>query len=175
MSAVSVSVQTADFDQSHEVAMLRQGRVDVGAVVSFVGIVRQWLPEASVAATPSDDTLTLEHYPGMTERMLLDEAQRTAACFQVLGIRVIHRVGTLPLGDQIVLVAVAASHRQAAFEACNYLMDWLKTQAPFWKKETHAGVGQWVAARDADDQALLRWQQTTDRHHTVPLVNGESP
>lgn len=156
---VSVSVQTADFDQGREVAALHQGRTEVGAVVSFVGIVRQWWPDAVDAAQHSDDaTLTLEHYPGMTERMLQDEAERTLTRFDAQGIRLIHRVGALALGDQIVLLAVAASHRQAAFDACNYLMDWLKTQAPFWKKEARGGVGQWVAARDADDQALQRWQ-----------------
>jgi molybdopterin synthase catalytic subunit len=172
VSAIHVSIQTADFDQGREVAALHLGRVDVGAVVSFVGIVRQWLPDTVAASLPdNNDTLTLEHYPGMTERMLQDEAQRAAVRFGVLGIRLIHRVGELPLGGQIVLVAVAAPHRQAAFDACNYLMDWLKTQAPFWKKETRAGQGQWVAARDADDHALQRWQTPS----ALNAVSGDTP
>jgi molybdopterin synthase catalytic subunit len=150
---VRVAVQQADFDLSEEVATLRQGRLDVGAVVSFVGTVRQWVPAANASAV-----LELEHYPGMTERVLTEEAHSALSRFEVQGIRIIHRVGVLSLGEQIVLVAVVAMHRQAAFACCEYLMDWLKTQAPFWKKERQGGVDHWVAAREQDDAALARWQ-----------------
>ncbi len=150
---VHVSVQAADFDLGHEVATLRAGCMDVGAVVSFVGTVRQWLPEADVTTA-----LELEHYPGMTERMLTEHAQQAVKRFDALGVRIIHRIGKLTLGEQIVLVAVVAKHRRAAFACSEYLMDWLKTQAPFWKKECLGDGGEWVSAREQDDAALTRWQ-----------------
>jgi molybdopterin synthase catalytic subunit len=144
-----VSVQAADFDLATEVAALRAQDLDVGAVASFVGTVRQW-GLGSVG-------MELEHYPGMTERSIEGMIQEAARRFDVRGTRVIHRVGRLGLGDQIVLVAVSSSHRRAAFECCEFLMDWLKTQAPFWKKELTASGGQWVDAREQDDAALARW------------------
>ena len=145
-----VSVQTADFDLGAEVARLRDGDLGVGAVASFVGTVRQWV-EGQQA------TLELEHYPGMTEKAIeamIDEALRR---FDIRAARVVHRVGPLRPGDQIVLVAVTSAHRGAAFQACEFLMDYLKTQAPFWKKETTPEGARWVDARVADDAALARW------------------
>ena len=141
-----VSIQHEDFDLSAETAALRQGDLRVGAVCSFVGTVRG--PVLS---------MELEHYPGMTEKAIeamADEAQRR---FDILGVRIIHRVGLLQPGEQIVMVAVTSAHRGQSFEACEFLMDYLKTQAPFWKKERTAAGEQWVDARVADDEALRRW------------------
>ena len=151
MAAPRVTIQEADFDVAAELAALQQGREDVGALASFVGCVRGGASEQGVRA------LTLEHYPGMTERAIeamIDEANRR---HRLLGVRVIHRVGRLAPGARIVLVAVASSHRRDAFEACEFLMDYLKTHAPFWKKETTPGGERWVDARVADDEALARW------------------
>ncbi len=150
-----VSIQTADFDLSSEVAALRQGDGGVGAVVSFIGTVRDRNTKA--AGTETVSAMELEHYPGMTEQSIeamIDEAHRR---FDVRAARVIHRVGVLQPGDQIVLVVVSSAHRGQAFAACEFLMDYLKTQAPFWKKETTPEGARWVDARVADDQALARW------------------
>jgi molybdopterin synthase catalytic subunit len=147
-----VSIQTADFDLSAEVAALRAGDSGVGAVASFIGTVRDRNPEQ-----PQVSAMELEHYPGMTEaaiEAMIDEACRR---FPLRGVRVIHRVGHLAPGDQIVLVAVTSLHRGAAFQGCEFLMDYLKTQAPFWKKETTPEGAQWVDARVSDDEALARW------------------
>lgn len=155
-----VAVQEADFDLGAEVAALRAGDSRIGAVASFVGTVREWgAPDPALAAECSvPPTLVLEHYPGMTERSIAAMVDEAIRRFGLRGARVIHRVGPLALGEQIVLVAVSAPHRRAAFEGCEFLMDWLKTQAPFWKKEVLAGgVGQWVDAREQDDAALARW------------------
>ncbi|WP_439898049.1 molybdenum cofactor biosynthesis protein MoaE [Aquabacterium humicola] len=147
-----VSIQTADFDLSTEVAALRADDAGVGAVASFVGTVRDRHGEqAGVSA------MELEHYPGMTEaaiEAMIDEAMRR---FPLRGVRVIHRVGLLRPGDQIVLVVTTSAHRGAAFQGCEFLMDYLKTQAPFWKKETTPDGARWVDARVADDEALARW------------------
>ena len=151
MARPRVSVQTDDFDLSDEVAALRAADAGVGAVATFIGTVR---------GTDSDATLELEHYPGMTERAI--ETMIDAACtrFALRAVRVVHRVGVLPLGAQVVLVAVTAAHRRDAFEGCEFLMDYLKTQAPFWKKEQVQGSAQWVDARSDDDEALARWGLT---------------
>lgn len=146
-----VSIQTQDFDVGTEVARLRQGDLQVGAVASFVGTVRDVNEGSAVAG------MELEHYPGMTERAIeamIDEAMRR---FRVRAARVIHRVGLLGPGDQIVLVAVTSAHRGDAFQACEFLMDYLKTQAPFWKKEHTPAGARWVDARASDDAALARW------------------
>ena len=151
MNLPRVSIQTEDFDLSSEVAALRAGDGRVGAVVSFVGTVRDLSDGATVNA------MELEHYPGMTERAIeamIDEAARR---FDMRGARVIHRVGLLQPLDQIVLVAVTSAHRGQAFQACEFLMDYLKTQAPFWKKEQGPGGARWVDARTSDDAALRRW------------------
>ncbi len=149
--AARVGIQTEDFDLSSEVAALREGDGGVGAVVAFVGTVRDRSGGAAVSG------MELEHYPGMTERAIeamIDEAARR---FDVRGARVVHRVGPLAPLDQIVLVVVTSAHRGDAFQACEFLMDYLKTQAPFWKKEHGSGGAHWVDARVTDDAALARW------------------
>jgi molybdopterin synthase catalytic subunit len=151
-----VRIQRADFDLSAEVASLRAHDTGVGAVASFVGTVRDRSSPGD-AATVSAMELELEHYPGMTERAIeamIDEAHKR---FDIRAARVVHRVGPLRLGDQIVLVVVTSAHRGQAFEACEFLMDYLKTQAPLWKRETTAEGSHWVDARVADDAALARW------------------
>jgi molybdopterin synthase catalytic subunit len=151
--APRVSIQTADFDVSAELAVLRTGQGNVGAVCCFVGTVRDHAH--GVAGQVS--AMELEHYPGMTEasiEAMMDEAHRR---FDILGARVIHRVGTLQTMDQIVLVAVTSKHRGQSFQACEFLMDYLKTQAPFWKREITPEGAQWVDARVSDDEALARW------------------
>ncbi len=153
--AARVHIQHEDFDVARETAALREGDARVGAVASFIGTVR----ERSSGAGAIDTTcMELEHYPGMTEvsiEAMIDEAMRR---FAILGARVVHRVGPLEPGAQIVLVVVTASHRGEAFAACEFLMDYLKTQAPFWKKEHRPdGSAEWVDARVADDAAAKRW------------------
>ena len=157
--APRVTVQSADFDLSAEVAALRAGDGGVGAVVAFVGTVRDRDPGAGDGGGQpgSISAMTLEHYPGMTEKAIeamVDEAFRR---FDLRGVRVIHRVGPLLPGDQIVLVVVGSAHRGEAFQGCEFLMDYLKTQAPFWKKETTAEGERWVDARVTDDAAMARW------------------
>ena len=150
--AARVSVQEHDFDLSAEVAALRAGDAGVGAVASFVGTVRDRHGEqAGISA------LTLEHYPGMTERAIEAMIDAAQARFDIRAARVVHRVGLLRPGEQIVLVAVSSAHRGQAFQACEFLMDYLKTQAPFWKKECSPEGERWVDARVADDEALARW------------------
>ena len=182
-----VRIQTEDFDLSTEVAALHAADTRVGAVCAFVGLVREWTPTlvAGAPALPPEGALAslgrpgagegrtptlvagapaqppafmeLEHYPGMTERAIeamIEQAQRR---FEIFGARVLHRVGRLGLGEQIVLVAVTAAHRGQAFAACEFLMDYLKTQAPFWKKEHSAAGARWVDARASDDAALAKW------------------
>jgi len=147
----SVTIQTDDFDTGAELAALRAGDAGVGAVCAFVGTVRDRNEGDAVAS------LELEHYPGMTEQAIdamIDEAARR---FDIRGVRVIHRVGPLQPRDQIVLVAVTSAHRGEAFQACEFLMDYLKTQAPFWKKEHTPSGARWVDARVSDDAALARW------------------
>jgi molybdopterin synthase catalytic subunit len=144
-----IRIQQEDFDLNDELEALTDGRTDVGAVASFVGVAR------------GDDemiSLTLEHYPGMTEREIASHVEEAARRWPLLGLTIIHRVGTLKPGERIVLVAVASSHRAAAFAACEFLMDYLKTRAPFWKREDRGGETQWVEARMSDDEAVKRWR-----------------
>ncbi|XAH25123.1 molybdenum cofactor biosynthesis protein MoaE [Xylophilus sp. GW821-FHT01B05] len=150
-AATRVSIQTADFDLSAEVAALRAGDGGVGAVCSFVGTVRDRGGAEAVSA------MELEHYPGMTEKAIEAMVDAAHARFDIRAARVIHRVGLLQPCDQIVLVAVASAHRGEAFQACEFLMDYLKTQAPFWKKESTPSGARWVDARTSDDAALARW------------------
>jgi molybdopterin synthase catalytic subunit len=151
-----IQVQTEDFDLSTEVAALRQGDDAVGAVASFIGTVRD--RHGATGDGLGVQGMELEHYPGMTERAIAAMVAEARQRFDIRSVRVIHRVGALLPGDQIVLVAVASMHRRDAFQATEFLMDYLKTQAPFWKKETTAdGGSRWVDARVADDEALSRW------------------
>lgn len=149
-----VRVGPEDFDLGAEVAALRGHDPQVGAVVSFVGTVREW---AQVAFGSEPAIMELEHYPGMTERSIAELIVEARRRFNVRGVKVIHRVGPLAVCDQIVLVAVSSAHRGEAFQCAEFLMDWLKTQAPFWKKESAAGESRWVDARVSDDQAAARW------------------
>lgn len=152
---MSVRVQTEDFDVGLVINQLRNGRKDVGAVVSFVGYVRDLSENQTVTQ------MTLEHYPGMTEKSLEAIISQAKSQWNVLDAVIIHRVGTLAPCDQIVLVAVCGAHRSEAFLACEFMMDYLKTDAPFWKKEvTHAGE-HWVEAKITDDKARARWSSST--------------
>jgi molybdopterin synthase catalytic subunit len=146
-----VVVQTADFDLSTVVAALRSGDGGVGAVVAFVGTVREMSDAQQVSA------MELEHYPGMTEQAIESMIDEAFLRFRLRAAHVIHRVGTLQALDQIVLVAVSSAHRGDAFQGCEFLMDYLKTQAPFWKKEHTPAGAHWVDARVSDDTALQRW------------------
>jgi molybdopterin synthase catalytic subunit len=148
---MAVRVQRADFDLGAELAALRAGRTDIGALVSFTGLVRD-----------GDGRLRgfeLEHYPGMTEKALAAIESEARRRWSLQASLVIHRFGPLAPGEQIMMVATAAAHRQAAFEAAEFLMDYLKSRAPFWKKETTAAGAAWVDAREADEAALGRWQR----------------
>ncbi len=148
-----ISVQTAAFDIGAEFAALTTGRTDVGGIGCFVGTVRADAGDRLVA-------MTLEHYPAMTERAIARIAKEAERRWQLLGCTVIHRVGCLAAGENIVLVLAAASHRQPALDATAFLIDWLKTKAPFWKKEEFAGGdAAWVEARTADDEAAARWAE----------------
>ena len=146
-----VAIQAQDFDLSAEVAALRQGDVQVGAVCSFVGTVRDRNDGDQVAS------LELEHYPGMTEKAIEAMIDAAMSRFDIRAARVIHRIGLLQPLDQIVLVAVTSAHRGESFQACEFLMDYLKTQAPFWKKEVTPAGARWVDARVSDDAAMTRW------------------
>ena len=148
---IRVCVQAEDFDTGAEVARLASGEDGVGAVVSFVGVVRGESGGEKLLA------LQLEHYPGMTERELSRIADEATARWHLSAVIIIHRVGVLRPQDQIVLVVTASAHRQAAFDGCAFVMDYLKTQAPFWKKETRASGEYWIEARSSDDEAAARW------------------
>ena len=150
---MKISVQTAAFDLNAEIAALYAGNPKVGAVASFLGLVRDVNEGEGVA------TLTLEHYPGMTEKALARIVEEAKTRWAVLDCTVIHRVGELKPTEPIVLVAVASSHRQDAFAACAFIMDYLKTRAPFWKKEMTPDGERWVEARASDDAAAARWQK----------------
>ena len=156
MKPARVTIQPQDFDLGAEVAALRAGNAAVGAVAAFVGTVRDRNDGSAV------QSMELEHYPGMTERaieaMIDDAVQR----FGIDAARVVHRIGLLQPLDQIMMVAVTSAHRGNAFQACEFLMDYLKTQAPFWKKELTPAGSRWVDARVADDAALRRWGITAD-------------
>ncbi len=155
MSAhVTIRIQQADFDIAQEIAALTKGRTDIGAVVSFSGICRGEDDGGNIAA------LTLEHYPGMAEAEIGRHAETAMARWPLEGLTVVHRVGRIAPGENIVLVLTASKHRQAAFEAAEFLMDFLKANAPFWKREESAGGTAWVDARDHDDAAAARWTKS---------------
>ena len=148
-----VTIQTQDFDVAAELALLRAQDGRVGAVCSFVGTVR----DRTAGEPGSISSMELEHYPGMTEKAIEAMIDAAHARFDILGARVIHRVGRLAPLDQIVMVAVTSAHRGESFAACEFLMDYLKTQAPFWKKEATPDGARWVDARVSDDAALAKW------------------
>ena len=149
---MTVRIQSEDFDVGAEIAALRRGNPKVGAVASFVGVVR----DVNDGGTVSE--MTLEHYPGMTEKAIGDIITQARGRWDVIDALVIHRVGKLAPTDQIVLVAVASAHRGDAFAACEFIMDYLKTRAPFWNKEPAGGAARWVEARPTDDIAAERWR-----------------
>lgn len=147
----SISVQTDDFELSQEYQTLREHDQSIGAIVQFVGLMRDINEGDSVLG------MTLEHYPGMTEKMLSNIIEQAKNRWPLQGVRVIHRIGPLSPNDQIVLVSVASQHRQAAFDGCQFIMDFLKTRAPFWKKELTADGHRWVDAKQSDEQRTKYW------------------
>jgi molybdopterin synthase catalytic subunit len=150
---VTVRIQEADFDLGAELAALRAGDTRIGALASFVGLVRDINDGSHVSE------MTLEHYPGMTEKALEEIVTEAKSRWDIYGALVIHRVGPLQPCDQIVLVAVTSAHRGEAFAACEFIMDYLKARAPFWKREATPEGARWVDARDSDDSAATRWQK----------------
>ena len=150
---VTIRIQEADFDIAREIAALTKGRTDIGAIVSFSGICRDEGKDGIAA-------LTLEHYPGMAEAEIGRHADEAMSRWPLNGLTVIHRVGRLSPGENIVLVLTASRHRQAAFEAAEFLMDYLKTSAPFWKREESKSGTNWVEAREHDDAAAARWTKS---------------
>ncbi len=148
-----VSIQSADFDLSTELARLRSADAGTGALCAFVGTVRDNVGDGQSSVS----ALELQHYPGMTESAIEAMVEEAIRRFEIRGVRIIHRIGLLQAQEQIVLVLVAAAHRQQSFQACEFLMDYLKTQAPFWKKEHTPQGAHWVHARASDDAALARW------------------
>lgn len=150
-----IRVQSEDFDIGQEIAALTSGDTSIGGICTFTGTVREMGGDAKVSA------MTLEHYPGMTEKALGEIEAEANKRWPLAASLIIHRYGRLEPGDRIVLVITASAHRDAAFEACQFLMDWLKTKAPFWKKEEGEGGDQWVEARDSDDAAADRWKEDT--------------
>jgi molybdopterin synthase catalytic subunit len=151
---VTIRIQEADFDIAREIAALTKGRTDIGAVVSFSGICRGSEGSERIAA------LTLEHYPGMAEAEIARHADTAMSRWPLTGVSIIHRVGRITPGENIVLVLTASEHRQAAFAAAEFLMDYLKANAPFWKREESPGGASWVDARDHDDEAAARWTKS---------------
>jgi len=151
---VTIRIQEADFDVAREMALLTRGRTDIGAVVSFSGICRGTEAGGEIAA------LTLEHYPGMAEAEIERHAEEAMSRWPLQGLTVIHRFGRIEPGQNIVLVLTASQHRQAAFEAAEFLMDYLKTSAPFWKQEESAEGSSWIEARAHDDAAAARWTKS---------------
>jgi len=155
MSATAtIRIQQADFDIAHEIAALTEGRTDIGAVVSFLGICRGSENGEPIAA------LTLEHYPGMAEAEIKRHVDEAMSRWPLTGLTIVHRVGRIAPGENIVLVLTASSHREAAFQAAEFLMDYLKTNAPFWKREEGAKGSNWIEARDHDDAAAARWTKS---------------
>ena len=150
---MAVRIQTEDFDIGAELSALRRGDPKIGAIASFIGLVRD------VNEGDAVSEMTLEHYPGMSERALEDIVAQAKQRWNIFDALVIHRVGTLKPADQIVLVAVSGAHRGDAFAACEFIMDYLKTRAPFWKKENTSAGSRWVEARESDDKAAEKWRR----------------
>ncbi|MEZ5932968.1 MAG: molybdenum cofactor biosynthesis protein MoaE [Alphaproteobacteria bacterium] len=153
-----IKVQDKPFDVGEELAALSRGRTDIGAVASFTGLVRDLAGVDDADARPVA-AMTLEHYPGMTERKLAEIEEEARRRWPLQAVLIIHRYGRMEPGEPIVLVAAASKHRQAALEACAFLIDWLKTKAPFWKLEEGDGEASWVDARTSDDEAAARWRR----------------
>jgi len=153
-----ISVQTEEFDLALEYKQLRQRAGDAGAIVTFTGLVRELYEADSDAADNKIRELTLEHYPGMTEKCLQEIVDEANSRWSLLATRIIHRVGPMRPGEEIVMVGTASSHRQDAFDAAQFLMDYLKSRAPFWKKQDTGDGSHWVEARESDSDALDRWQ-----------------
>lgn len=148
---MKIDVRDKDFDVGAEIAALRGGRTDIGAIAAFIGLMRDFNDGAAVHA------MSLEHYPGMTERALSEIAAQASSRWAVDDVVIIHRIGRFEPGDQIVLVLTSARHRGDAFSACEFIMDYLKTKAPFWKKEHTSDGERWVEARASDESARSRW------------------
>ncbi|RDB41832.1 molybdopterin synthase catalytic subunit MoaE [Halomonas sp. DQ26W] len=156
VQAAKIQIREEPFNADVEQQLLLAGRSDIGAVVSFIGLVRDFNERPDIMA------LTLEHYPGMTESALGGIVSEAETRWPLQGVRVIHRVGRMTPGDPIVLVVVASAHRREAFEACDFIMDYLKTRAPFWKKEHSVSGDYWVADRDSDHHDASRWESDND-------------
>lgn len=154
-----LSVQNSDFDAAELYRQLRTETTNAGAIVTFSGLVREFYESASSGKEPAVQALVLEHYPGMTEKALSDIVQQARSRWDVLAWRVIHRVGELHAGDQIVYVGIASTHRGDAFAAAEFIMDYLKTRAPFWKKQRTEAETQWIESRSVDEQARARWDK----------------
>ena len=155
---MAVRVQTEDFDIGAELLVLRRGNPKIGAIASFIGLVRD------VNEGDAVSEMTLEHYPGMSEKALEDIVAQAKQRWDIFDALVIHRVGALKPADQIVLVMVSSAHRGDAFSACEFIMDYLKTRAPFWKKESTPAGSRWVEARESDDKAADKWRQSSHRN-----------
>ncbi|MGH8726833.1 MAG: molybdopterin synthase catalytic subunit MoaE [Burkholderiales bacterium] len=151
---MTVRVQTKDFDVGVEIKRMTEGKTKIGAVASFIGLMRDVNEGQKVSA------MMLEHYPGMTEKALEEIVAQAKARWELIDVLIVHRVGELEPRDQIVLVVVASAHRGDAFAACEFLMDYLKTRAPLWKKESGKAGERWVDARESDDSAAARWDET---------------
>jgi molybdopterin synthase catalytic subunit len=162
MMPATISLQREPFDAAAEAAALRRGRTDIGAIVTFTGICRGDENGAPIAA------LTLEHYPAMAEAEIARQVEAARARWSLLGLRIIHRFGRIEPGAEIVLVITASSHRHDAFAAAEFLMDYLKTRAPFWKQVEHAGGNDWVAAKQSDESAAERWARADPDPHPNP-------
>lgn len=157
MTQMHIAVQTNDFDVAEEYAHLRKNNTQDGAIVFFSGLVREMNQGHGVTG------LFLEHYPGMTEKSLQNIAQQASERWPLTHIRIIHRIGQLQVSDQIVFVATSSAHRESAFASCHFIMDYLKNQAPFWKKETREEGDEWVAALEKDETALEKWQEKGEK------------
>jgi molybdopterin synthase catalytic subunit len=149
-----IRIQPEPFSVAEELASVKQDRLNVGGIALFVGSVRDMNDDETVSS------ITLEHYPGMTEKALAEIEQEALSRWPLLATRIVHRIGRMQPGDDIVLVICASAHRGAAFEACQFLMDWLKTKAPFWKLEEGGGAARWVDARESDEAAAARWRRS---------------
>ena len=156
-----ISVQKADFDMAQLYGALREEAENAGGIACFTGLVREFYEPEHKGTEPAVKSLFLEHYPGMTEKALADIVSEAEGRWDVLASQVVHRVGELHAGDQIVFVGVASTHRGDAFAAAEFIMDYLKTRAPFWKKQQAGDTSEWIESRASDEQARARWEKTS--------------